>query len=415
MSTNRRTFLKLSAAVAGAGALGVAGVGTTRLDALGESMPGDRRGEPVDRAATPLDLLILGGTGFTGPEQVEYAIARGHKVTLINRNQTRPNFFKGRVEQLIGDLNGDMSALKGRKFDVVIDNPTTLPAWVRNVAQYMQGNTKQYIFVSTLSVYPDNSVPGKDESDGRTPLPAGLDPFTVPPDKARSHYGALKTVSEDEVQRLYPGMSTIIRPGLIVGPLDATDRFTYWPYRIDKGGEVLAPGNPTDPVQFIDSRDLAEWTIRNAENHTLGVFNAMGPSAPLSIAEMLYGIKAVTTAGAQFTWVPADFLAAQNIHPWRHMTVWMPPTGRNVGFHVRSNARAIAAGLTFRPLAVTAKDTLDWNRTRSAAELANLAVGGTNGLDPAIEARVLAAWKAKQAGADAPKPGSPDTDINNLS
>ena len=414
MSTDRRTFLKVSAAVAGAGAFGATGLGAAPKLAFGSVIPDDERRAPIERAGTPLDILILGGTGFTGPEQVEYAIARGHRVTLINRNQTRPNFFKGRVEQLIGDLNGDMSALKGRKFDVVIDNPTTLPAWVRNVAQYMQGNTKHYIFISTLSVYPDNSVPGKDESDARTPLPAGLDPFTVPVAKARSYYGALKTVSEDEVQRLYPGMNTIIRPGLIVGPLDPTDRFTYWPYRIDKGGEVLAPGNPTDPVQFIDSRDLAEWTLRNAENHTLGTYNAMGPSARLSIAEMLYGIKAVTTAGAQFTWVPAELLSEEKVRPWRHMTVWMPPTGRNVGFHERSNAKAIAAGLTFRPLAVTAKETLDWNKTRPAAELANLAVGGTNGLDPAIEAKVLADWKAKQTGAGASNPGAPHQPINEL-
>ena len=397
MATNRRTFLKISAAAAGAGALGAVGVSGLPSIALGEPARDDTRREPVERAATPLDILILGGTGFTGPEQVEYATARGHRVTLINRNQTRPDFFKGRVEQLIGDLNGDMSALKGRKFDVVIDNPTTLPAWVRNVAQYVQGNTKHYIFISTLSVYPDNSVPGKDESDKRTPLPDGLDPFTVPPAEARTHYGALKTVSEDEVEKHYPGINTIIRPGLIVGPLDATDRFTYWPYRIDKGGEVLAPGNLTDPIQFIDSRDLAEWTIRNAENRTFGTFNAMGPIAPLSISEMLYGIKAVTTAGAQFTWVPAEFLSEQQVRPWRNMTVWMPPTGRNAGFHIRSNAKAIAAGLTFRPLAVTAKDTLDWNKTRKPADLDALAKGAVGGISAEREAEVIAAWKAKQS------------------
>jgi 2'-hydroxyisoflavone reductase len=392
--TDRRTFLKASAAVAGASALGVAGLSTS---AFGEVPSVASRREPVDRAVAPLDILILGGTGFTGPEQVEYAIARGHRVTLINRNKTRPDFFKGRVEQLIGDLNGDMSALAGRKFDVVIDNPTILPAWVRNVAQYMRGNTKQYIFISTLSVYPDNSVPGKDESDGRTPLPAGLDPFTVPVAEARSHYGALKTLSEDEVQRLYPGMSTIIRPGLIVGPLDATDRFTYWPYRIDKGGEVIAPGNPTDPVQFIDSRDLAEWTIRMAENRTFGIYNAMGPSATLNIAEMLYGIKAVTTAGAQFVWIPADFLSAQQVRPWRHMTVWMPPTGRNAGFNIRSNTKAMAAGLTFRPLAVTAKDVLEWNKTRPKAELDALAAGAVGGISAEKEAEVIKAWRDKQS------------------
>ena len=193
------------------------------------------KNNPPRRA--PLDILILGGTGFTGPEQVEYATARGHRVTLLNRNKTRPDFFKGRVEQLVGDLNDDVTALKGRKFDVVIDNPTTLPAWVRNAAQYLAGNTKHYIFISTISVYPDNSIPGQDETAATTPMPADLDPYTLDRANAGKYYGALKTFSEKEVAKHYPGINTIIRPGLIVGPLDRTDRFTYWPYRIDKGGE----------------------------------------------------------------------------------------------------------------------------------------------------------------------------------
>lgn len=379
MSTSRRAFVKTTAAMGGA-------IGLSALPKVGWA-----------RAAKPLNILILGGTGFTGPEQVEYAIARGHNVTLINRNKTRPDFFKGRVEQLIGDFNGDMSALKGRKFDVVLDNPTILPAWIRNAAQYLQGNVGHYVFISTISVYPDNSRPGADESDGLTPMPAGLDPFGVPPADARKYYGALKTYSEGLVAKLYPGIHTIIRPGLIVGPLDATDRFTYWPYRIDKGGDVLAPGNPTDPVQFIDSRDLAEWTVRMGESRTTGIYNATGPAKPLTIAEMLYGIKAITTAGAQFVWAPADFLASQKIQGWRHMTVWINPAGDSAGFLRRSNAKAVAAGLTFRPLAVTAKDTLDWNKTRPAAELQALAEGAVGGISAQREAEVIAAWRAKKA------------------
>lgn len=393
MSTSRRTFLKVSAAAGGA-------VGLGALPNLGfaNDAPHEETLTPrVERARKPLSILILGGTGFTGPEQVEYAIARGHQVTLINRNKTRPNFFKGRVEQLIGDMDGDMSALKGKKFDVVIDNPTTAPAWIRNVGQYMEGNTDHYIFISTLSVYPDNSHAWADETDKTTPLPAGLDPFSVPGSSARTYYGALKSFSEKEVERRYAGKSTIIRPGLIVGPLDATDRFTYWPYRIDKGGEVLAPGTGNDIVQFIDSRDLAEWTIRCAENKTLGVYNATGPAQPLTMAEMLYGIKAVTTAGAQFTWVPAAFLTEQKIRGWRNMTVWIAPTPDNAGFSQRSIARALAKGLTFRSLAVTAKETLDWNKTRPEEQLKALAEGAVGGISAQREAEVLALWKAKQA------------------
>jgi 2'-hydroxyisoflavone reductase len=192
-------------------------------------------------------------------------------------------------------------------------------------------------------------------------------------------------------------MSTIIRPGLIVGPLDRSDRFTYWPYRIDKGGEVLAPGTGNDPVQIIDSRDLAEWTVRVAENRTLGVFNATGPVKPLTMAEMLYGIKAVTLSGAQFTWVPADFLTEQKIRAWSNMPVWVPDRPENVAFSRRKIDKALAAGLTFRPLAVTAKETLDWNKTRPAEELQALSEGKIAGISAQREADVLAAWKAKQA------------------
>jgi 2'-hydroxyisoflavone reductase len=181
-----------------------------------------------------------------------------------------------------------------------------------------------------------------------------------------------------------------------VGPLDRSDRFTYWPYRIDKGGDVLAPGDGKDPVQIIDSRDLAEWTIRMAENRTLGTYNATGPAKPLTMAEMLYGIKSVTTAGAQFTWVSGDFLREQKVSGWRNMPVWINPAPSNAGFSRRRIDKAIAAGLTFRPLAVTAKETLEWNKTRPEAELQALAEGKVAGIPAAREAELLSAWKAKQ-------------------
>jgi nucleoside-diphosphate-sugar epimerase len=396
MSTNRRTFLKSSALAAGA--LGMESLPKIALGETPRAAPAERN---VERAAKSLNILILGGTGFTGPEQVEYAIKRGHKITLINRNKTRPDFFKGKVEQLIGDMNGDMSALRGKKFDVVIDNPTTAPAWVRNVGQYMKGNTDHYIFISTLSAYASDKKAWADESDPTHEMPPGLDPYvdfsTLDPNKRGSYYGPLKAYSEKEVMKTYPDRYTIIRPGLIVGPLDRTDRFTYWPYRIDKGGDVLAPGTGNDAVQIIDARDLAEWTIRVAENKTLGVYNATGPAKPMTMAEMLYGIKAVTTAGAQFTWVPWDFLVEQKVRGWSNMPVVVMERPENVGFSRRDVSKAVAAGLTFRPLAVTAKETIDWNKTRPAAELQALADGKTSGLSAQREGEILAAWKAKQA------------------
>ncbi len=398
MPTNRRNFLKASAVAAGA--LGLESVPGLASPASAEPLPaGGRR---VERAKASLSILILGGTGFTGPEQVEYAIARGHKVTLLNRNKTRPDFFKGRVEQLIGDLNDDVTALKGLKFDVVIDNPTTAPAWVRNAAQYLKGNTKHYIFISTISAYATDKNAWADETDPTHPLPDGLDPYTLDRQAFGRYYGQLKAYSEREVEKQYPGINTVIRPGLIVGPLDSSDRFTYWPYRIDRGGEVLAPGDGNDPVQIIDSRDLAEWTIRVAENNTLGVFNATGPVAPMTMSEMLYGIKAVTTAGAQFVWVPAAFLTEQKVRAWvsgtngQSMPVWVPDRPNNVAFSRRTIKKALAAGLTFRPLAVTAKETLDWNKTRPAAELEALSQGKLAGIAAQREAEVIAAWKAKQ-------------------
>ena len=403
MST-RRTFLKTSAAIGGALSL-------DPLAALGASPPpSPAPASPkrdVGRAPAPLNILILGGTGFTGPEQVEYAIARGHRVTLFNRGKTRPGFFKGRVaEELIGDLNSDTSALAGKKFDVVIDNPTTLPFWVKNAAKQLAGNTKHYIFISTTSVYADESQIGINENSPTVPMPPDLDPYQPDQRNERqlaassnpAHYGAFKARAEVEVQTQYPGIATIVRPCLIVGPLDRTDRFTYWVARIDKGGEVLAPDSPADPCQFIDSRDLAEFTIRMAEAREFGTYNAIGPEKPLTIGEMLYGVKAVTTAGAQFTWVPWEFLKAQGIRPWSQMTVWQPPVGATAGYQRRDASKAIAKGLTFRPLAVTAKDTLDWHRTRPQADQDAVLQGkAQNGLSMAKEAEVLAAWKAKNA------------------
>ncbi|MBV9128053.1 MAG: epimerase, partial [Verrucomicrobia bacterium] len=211
----------------------------------------------------PLRILILGGTGFTGPFQVRYALSRGHKVTVFNRGKTHPGELPTEVEQLLGDRNGQLDALKGRQWDVVIDNPATLPVWVRDAAQILQGNVGRYVFISTISVYADTSKPGVDET---APLAqyTGPDAMKETMEAVRASgfalYGPLKARAEQEAEKWFPKETLVIRPGLIVGPGDESDRFTYWPVRIDRGGEVLAPGEPGDPVQFIDARDLAEWT-----------------------------------------------------------------------------------------------------------------------------------------------------------
>jgi 2'-hydroxyisoflavone reductase len=373
MSTTRRTFIKLSAAASGAFGLGIR---STRL--FGET------------SVKPLRILILGGTGFTGPYQVRYALSRGHKVTTFNRGKTHPGELPNEVEQLVGDRNGQLDALKGRKWDVAIDNPTTLPAWVRDAAQILKGNVERYVFISTISVYADTSK-GVDET---APLAKydGPDPYkeTLEAMKASGYktYGPLKALSEKEAEKWLPGKTLIIRPGLIVGPHDETDRFTYWPVRIDRGGEVLAPGNPGDPVQFIDARDLAEWTIRMAENRHTGIYNATGPSKPLGIGDMFDEIKGALNSNAEFTWIPANFLAQQKVEAWSDMPVW---AGDELGLARTKINHALAKGLTFRSLAETARDTLTWFKSQSQDRQSKLRAG----LTPEREAEVLAAWHKK--------------------
>ncbi len=375
MHTNRRSFLKTAAAAGGALGLGLPATAAAHLASVTPAPYA-----PPGRAAPPKRILILGGTGFTGPHQVRYALERGHTVSVFNRGRTNPGILPDGVEQLIGDRNGQLDALRGRHWDVVIDNPTTLPRWVRDAGAVLKDSVQQYIFISTISVYASNDEPNADESAATIVLE---DPTT----EDRAFYGGLKALSEKETARIFPGRATIIRPGLIVGPGDNTDRFTYWPTRIRRGGEILAPGTVHDPAQVIDARDLAEFTIRMAENGTMGTFNATGPAAPYTIGEMLYGIRGVTTTPTKFVWVPADFLAAQEVRPWSDMPVWIPPA-RSPGFATRNVEKAIAAGLTFRPMADTARATLDWYDTQSDDRKAQLRAG----LAPEREREVLAAW-----------------------
>lgn len=391
MSVNRRTFLKTSAMVGGAFGLGAFpgfANGEVRLNSDGVD---ERAMVQQPRPPKKLSILILGGTGFIGPNQVRYALDRGHDVTLFNRGKTNPGLFP-KVKKLIGDRNlpDGHNVLRGKKYDVVIDNPTTLPQWVKGAGEALKGNVGHYIFVSTISVFSDYSKPV--DENGPLNEPGGMD---VPFDQARvgPNYGRLKVRSEMEAKIQFGEKVTIVRPGLIVGPGDLSDRFSYWPVRIDKGGEIMAPGAPSDPVQYVDARDLSEWIIRLAEGGVYGTFNATGPKSPTNIAEMLYGIKAVTTSDAHFNWVDADFLAENKVRGWSDMPVWMAPRGSTAAFARVNCAKAYAAGLTFRPLAITAKDTLEWYHTRPAAEQEKAAAG----LAPEKEKTVLAAWNAKKA------------------
>jgi 2'-hydroxyisoflavone reductase len=375
MSVSRRKFLASSATVGGALALGLPSL----LPAHG---PRPLSPATMRRTEAPLRILILGGTGFIGPNQVQYALDRGHSVTLFNRGVTNAALFPN-VPRLVGDRNlpDGHKALETGEWDVVIDNPTANPKWVRDAGKALRGRTKHYIFVSTISVFSDNSAPI--DEDG--PL---LAPSDIEAAYDARQYGQNKVRCEAEARTQFGTNVTIVRPGLIVGPGDLSDRFSYWPVRIDRGGEVLAPGTPNDPVQYVDARDLSEWMIRLAETRTLGIFNATGPKSPTTMAEMLYGIKAVTTGDARFTWVPAEFLGANQVRAWSDMPVWVPPIGRTAGFARVICKKAYDAGLTFRPLAETALTTLTWYRGRPAAEQEKARAG----LAPDREVAVLAAW-----------------------
>lgn len=392
MKSTRREVLKVAAA--GAAGLGLSPVASA-VQVLPVPVPSPARRQPaIERAPRSLRMLILGGTGFTGPHQVRYALARGHKLTLFNRGR-RPQEWPAEVEELTGDRNtGELAALAGREWDVCIDNPTTLPFWVRDAGQVLKGKVGQYIFISTLSVHASDAEVGADETDPVAEY-KGSDPMKETVETLRADmrlYGPLKALSEKEAERWFPGITTVIRPTLIVGPGDESDRFTYWPARLDRGGDVLAPGDGSDMVQYVDARDLAEWTIRMAESRTLGVFTAAGPGFEMTMAEMLCGVRAATTVGARIHWVPAAFLQEQKVRGWSDMPVWVPPSPETAGFSRRSNKKAMAAGLTFRPLAQTALDTLAWFKSLPGERQSALRAG----IKPDREREVLSAWKARK-------------------
>ncbi|KRG68873.1 NAD-dependent epimerase/dehydratase family protein [Pseudoxanthomonas dokdonensis] len=378
--TSRRQLLKL-------GALAAA---TTALPAWAARAAGDN----VGRADKPLDILILGGTGFTGPFQVDYALKRGHRVTLFNRGKRPAPEWSGEVEQLLGDRNsGDLKALKGRKWDVCIDNPTSLPFWVRDAAQVLKGNIDHYLFISTISVYADGSQPGITEQAALAPY-AGKDAMAETQDSLRADiehlYGPLKALSEAEARKQFGERVTIVRPGYIVGPRDETDRFTYWPHRVAQGGEMLVPGDGSDPVQFIDGRDLGEWMIRLAEAGTIGTFNAVGPAQPMTMDEMLVGAQAVTGGDVRYTHVSAGFLEQNDVE----LPIWVPAaSGPYAGYGQVSNARAIAAGLSYRPYATTVRDLMDWFHSLPSERQAELRAG----ISRQREAQLLALWHARDA------------------
>jgi 2'-hydroxyisoflavone reductase len=331
-------------------------------------------------------ILILGGTVFLGRALVDAARERDHEVTLFNRGHTHPDLFPD-LERLRGDRDGDVSALLGRSWDAVIDTSGYLPGQVSRSAEALAGSVGLYAFVSSLSVYDDASKPGVNEL-GRV---ARIEPARAAEGRPED-YGALKALCETVVEETLPGRALAIRPGLIVGPHDPTDRFSYWPLRIARGGEVLAPGRPTRRIQFIDVRDLAEWIVRAAEQSLTGIFNAVGPKEALDMEQLLHVCRSVSGAAVRVTWVSEDFLLAEGVRAWSELPLWVPESNDSLaGFLSFDASKAIASGLVFRKARETVAATLAWARSeRGDRPLAA-------GITPARESELLDAWSGRWA------------------
>jgi len=298
-------------------------------------------------------LLVLGGTKFLGRHTVDAALADGYEVTIFTRGRTNADLFPG-AEHLTGDRDGDLAALAGRTWDGVVDTSGYVPRVVRQSAELLRPSVGRYVFVSSISVYADPSRP-LDES---SPLAALEDPFS---ENVEADYGALKAACEHVVDEVFGGRGASVRAGLIVGPHDPTDRFTYWPRRLAEGGDVLAPGDPAAPVQLVDARDLGAWLVRLAEDGPGGVFNATGPVERLTLGALLDEANAVVGAGARLVWVDDATLLEAEVGPWMELPLWLPGD-EYAGMMRADNRRAVEAGLRFRPVAETVLDTLVWSR-----------------------------------------------------
>jgi 2'-hydroxyisoflavone reductase len=325
-----------------------------------------------------MKLLILGGTRFLGRALVDEALAAGHELTLFNRGQSNPGLYPA-VEQLHGDRDGGLDILSGRRWDAVIDTCGYAPRVVRAAADFLSEAVDHYTFISSASVYAEPLAVGTDENS-----PVATTPDETVEEITGETYGPLKALCEAAAAEAMGGRSLAVRAGLIVGPHDQSDRFTYWPVRIARGGEVLAPGAPGYGVQFIDVRDLAQWVLWATETRLTGPYNVTGPREPLPLGRLFDECRDAAGSGARFTWVDEAFLAAHEVQPYTELPLWVP--AEFGGFNAFSIDKALAAGLAFRPSAETVRDTLAWAETRPAG------YEWRNGLSPEKEAALLAEW-----------------------
>ena len=408
MRTTRREFLEISVSAGTLAALGgplafaqqggagaQPAAGKAGQDGAGQA--GGQAGQPADKTgaggaghgggAGGKTLLILGGTSFLGPAVVEAAKARGHKVTLFNRGKTNPQLFPD-LEKLQGDRDPNkgegLKALEGRKWDAVVDTSGYVPRIVNASASLLAPNVKQYVYISSISAYGGFDKESGDES---APVAKMADESVETMGAQFENYGPLKVLCEQAAEKALPGRVTNIRPGFIVGPEDPTDRFTYWPVRIDRGGDVAVPGTPQDPIQYIDVRDLGEWIVQTIDTNTTGVFNAITPPGRQSWGDVITACKnAAGKTSVNLVWIPAAFVEKQE---GIGFPIWVPPVGETKGFHRWSADKAIKAGLKFRPVDVTVKDTLAWWKSEPEDRQKKMKAG----LTPEKEAELIKAWQ----------------------
>jgi 2'-hydroxyisoflavone reductase len=328
-----------------------------------------------------MKILIIGGTRFLGRHLVHSALGRGHDVALFNRGLTNPDLFP-QMETILGDREKDLAQLSGREWDAVIDTCGYVPRIVHLSALGLEGSVSRYVFISSISAYAGFGKVGIEESD-----PVGKMEDETVEEITGETYGPLKVLCEKVVQDTFDEGALIIRPGLIVGPYDPTDRFTYWPVRVARGGDVLAPEGPDARVQIIDARDLSDFIIKLIEEDASGIFNATGPDYELTMGAMLETCKQVSNSDADFKWASVEFLARHEVAPWSDMPVWIPNTEEDAGFSRVDISKAIKAGLKFRPLEETVRDTLEWAATRPSDR------EWRAGLSAEKEEKVLAALK----------------------
>jgi 2'-hydroxyisoflavone reductase len=380
--TTRRDFLRAGFT---AGALTLAG-----------SSPG---ASSFGLGRSALRVLILGGTGFVGPHLVHELTGRGHRISILTRGRRQPGLYEedfAGVEHLTGDRSqpGGLNALEGKTWDVVIETSGYRHPWTRDAALALKGRAERYLYVSSTGVYwPYRAVDIAEDG----PIPLRDDP-----PQANPSYGVMKALSENEVKTAFGEHAIVVRPGYIVGPGDTSDRWTYWPVRVARGGEILVAGKRADPVQYIDVRDLAAWMVHLIDSGTNGVFNAVGPARPQTLEEFVYGVAAITAVPLSWTWI--EDYAWLKQYPLRknqdgttagliENIPWVMVEGDDLG-HMRIDARrAFAAGLPPRPLADTARDTLQWRQSAAVPEA--LRDQPRYVLTPEQERAILDAWKAR--------------------